>query len=243
MADLLGVAGARAEPQRQVPAQVGADGGRAEPGRRQHPAVAGPAAGPGGQRAEEQGGRAALADGVHQADPLLVLVQRRPVGQAGGRRGRGGRDAGRDQHRGRALGAAEHVEQDRGGPAAERQPDQRGMRGLAERDAVQGVGAQPAGSARTTESERPWITGSRACARSMRSARADGRDSREALRVLRVRRAVERRDCRTYSAYPPPRRLSPAGFGSFARSRSSWPRTMSSNRRWNSSSSRSSSSE
>ena len=73
----------------------------------------------------------------------------------------------------------------------------------------------PAGSARTTESERPWITGSRACARSMRSARADGRDSTDALRVLRVRRAVERRDCRTYSAYPPSRRLSPAGFGSF----------------------------
>jgi len=140
--DLLGVAGSRAEPQRQVPAEVGAHGGHGEPGRRQRPAVAGPAAGPRGQRAEEQGSRPGLAGGVHQADPLLVLVQRRPVGQAGGRRGRGGREAGRDQHRGRAFGAAEHVEQDRGGPAAERQPDHRGMRGLAERDAVQGIGAR-----------------------------------------------------------------------------------------------------
>jgi hypothetical protein len=143
VADLLGVAGARAEPQGQVPAQVGADGGHGEPGRGQRPAVAGPAAGPGGQRAGEQRGRAGLADGVHQADPLLVPVQRRPVGQAGCRRGRGARDPGRDEHPGRAFGAAEQVEQDCRGPAAKRQPDQRGMRGLAERDAVQGVGARP----------------------------------------------------------------------------------------------------
>ena len=59
------------------------------------------------------------------------------------------------------------------------------------------------------------MTGSRACARSMRSARAAGRDSTEALRVLRVRRAFGRRDCRTYSAYPPPRPLPPAVLGSF----------------------------
>ncbi len=76
MTDLLGMAGARAEPQRQVPAEVGADGGQGEPGRGQRPAVADPAAGPGGERAEEQRGRAGLADGVHQADPLLVPVQR-----------------------------------------------------------------------------------------------------------------------------------------------------------------------
>jgi len=143
VADLFGVAGARAEPQRQVPAEVSADAGQGEPGHGQRPAVAGPPPGPGGQRGEEQGGRPGLADSVHQADPLLVLVQCRPVGQAGGRRGRGARDAGRDQHRGCALGAAEQVEQDRGGPAAERQPDQRGVRGLAERHAVQGVGARP----------------------------------------------------------------------------------------------------
>jgi hypothetical protein len=134
------VAGARAEPQRQVPAEVGADAGQGEPGRGQRPAGAGPAAGPGGQRAEEQGGRPALADRVHQADPLLILVQRRPVGQAGGSRGHGRPDPGRDQDGRRALGAAEQVEQDRGGPAAERQPDQRGVRGLAERHAVQRVG-------------------------------------------------------------------------------------------------------
>jgi len=142
VADLLGVAGARAEPERQVPAEVGADGGHGEPGRGQRPAVAGPAAGPGGQRAEEQRGRAGLAGGVHQPDPLLVPVQRRPVGQAGGRCRRGARDPGRDEHPRRALGAAEQVEQDRRSPAAKRQPDQCGMRGLAERDAVQRVGAR-----------------------------------------------------------------------------------------------------
>ena len=139
MADLLGVTGARAQPQGQVPAEIGADGAREEPGPGQRPAVAGPPAGPGGQRAEEQGSRPGLADGVHQADPLLVLVQRRPVGQAGGRRGHGARDARRDQHRGRAVGATEQVEEHRRGPAAERQPDQRGMRRLAERHAVQRV--------------------------------------------------------------------------------------------------------
>jgi len=136
---LLGVTGARAQPQGQVPAEIGADGAREEPGPGQRPAVAGPPAGPGRQRAEEQGCRARLADGVHQADPLLVLVQRRPVGQTGGRRGNRARDARRDQHRGRALGAAEQVQQHRRGPAAERQPDQRGMRRLAERHAVQRV--------------------------------------------------------------------------------------------------------
>ncbi len=76
VADLLGVAGARAEPQRQVAAQVGPDSGGGEPGAGQQPAVAGTAAGPGRQRAEEQRGRAGLADGVHEADALLVPVQR-----------------------------------------------------------------------------------------------------------------------------------------------------------------------
>jgi len=145
VADLLGVAGAGAEPERQVAAEIGADGGHGQPRGGQRPAVAGPAARPGGQRAEEQRGRAALAGGVHQADPLLVPVQRRPVGQAGGRGGRGARHPGRDEHPGRAFGAAEQVEQDRRGPAAEREPDQRGMGGLAERDAVQGVGALAGG--------------------------------------------------------------------------------------------------
>jgi len=140
VADLLGVAGAGAEPQRQVAAEVGAQGGQREPGRGQRPPIAGPAAGPGGQRPEEQGGRAALADGVHQADPLLVPVQRRPVGQAGGRGRHDRPHPDRDEDGRRALGAAEQVEQHGRGPAAERQPDQRGMGGLAERDAVQGVG-------------------------------------------------------------------------------------------------------
>ena len=145
MADLLGVAGARAEPQRQVPAQVGPDGGGGEPGAGQQPAVTGAAAGPGRQRAEEQGGRAGLAYGVHEADPLLVPVQRRPVGQAGGRGRRGADDPGRDEHARRAFGAAERLEQHRRGPAAERQPDQRGVSRLAERHAVQRIGTRPRG--------------------------------------------------------------------------------------------------
>jgi hypothetical protein len=123
-----------------VAAQVGPDAGHRESGRGQHPAVAGPAAGPGRQRAEEQRGRAGLAQRVHQADPLLVPVQRRPVGQPGGRRGRGARDPGRDEQSRRAFGARERLEQDRRSPAAERQPHQRGMGRLAERDAVQRIG-------------------------------------------------------------------------------------------------------
>ena len=70
----------------------------------------------------------------------------------------------------------------------------------------------PAGSARTTVSERLCTTGSRACARSMLSSRAAYLDSREALWARRARRAVGRRDCRTSSAYPSPRRL-PARSG------------------------------
>jgi hypothetical protein len=139
VADLVGVAGARAQPQGQVPAEIGADGAREEPGPGQRPAVAGPAAGPGRQRAEEQRRRPRLADGVHQADPLLVLVQRRPVGEPGGCRGHGCPDSHRDQDGRRALGAVEQVEEHRRGPAAERQPDQRGVRRLPERHAVQRV--------------------------------------------------------------------------------------------------------
>ena len=90
-----------------MPAEVGADGGHGEPGPGQRPAVAGPAAGLRGQRAEEERGRARLADGVDQADPLLFPVQRRPVGQPGGGRGGGSGDPGRDEHPRRALGAAE----------------------------------------------------------------------------------------------------------------------------------------
>ena len=66
----------------------------------------------------------------------------------------------------------------------------------------------PAGSARTTESDRLWTTGSSEWARSMRSARTAGRDS-SALRLLPARREGWRRDCRTVNAYPPPRGLSP----------------------------------
>jgi hypothetical protein len=76
---------------------------------------------------------------VHQTDPLLVAMQRRPVGQAGGRSRHGDGHPGADQHAGGAVGAVEQVEQDRGGPAPERQPHQRRMRRLAERHAVQRV--------------------------------------------------------------------------------------------------------
>jgi hypothetical protein len=49
VADLLGVTGARAQPQGQVAAQVGSGGGQYQPAGGQHPAVPGPPAGPGGQ--------------------------------------------------------------------------------------------------------------------------------------------------------------------------------------------------
>ena len=143
--DRFGVARPCAEPQRQVPAQVGADGGQGEPGDGQQPAVPPQPAGPRRQRAEEQRGRAGLAGGVRQADPLLVLVQRRPVGQPGRHRGNGPHDAGRDQDPGRPVGPAEQVEQGRRGPAAERQAHQRRVGGLPERHAVQGVGARAGG--------------------------------------------------------------------------------------------------
>jgi len=109
VADLLGVAGARAQPQRQVPAQVGPGGGHGQPAAGQHPAVPVPPADPGGQRAEEQRGRAGLADRVHQPDPLLVAVQRRPVGQPGGRGRHSDRHPGPDQHPRGAVSAAEQV--------------------------------------------------------------------------------------------------------------------------------------
>jgi hypothetical protein len=82
---------------------------------------------------------------VRQADPLLFAVERRPVSQPGGHRGHGADDAGGDEHPRRALGAAEQVKQDRRGPAAERQTHQRGVSGLPERHAVQGVGARACG--------------------------------------------------------------------------------------------------
>jgi len=140
VADLIRVRGAGAEPLRQVPAQVRSRARHGEPGRGQHPAGTLPPARPRRQRAEEQRGGAGLADGVREADPLLVGVQRRPVGKPGGRRRRGARDPCRDQQPGGRARAAEQVQQDRRGPAAERQPDQRRVHRLAERDAVQGVG-------------------------------------------------------------------------------------------------------
>jgi hypothetical protein len=140
VADLIGMRRARAEPFRQVPSQVGSRARHGEPGRGQHPALSLPSAGARRQRAEEQRGRARLAYGVRETDPLLVGVQRRPVGKPGDRRRRGTRDPGGDEYPGGRARAAEHVQQDRRGPAAERQPDQRRVDGLAERDAVQCVG-------------------------------------------------------------------------------------------------------
>lgn len=145
VADLIGVRRAGAEPFREVPAQVGSHARHGEPGRGQHPARPPPAAGPRRQRAEEQRCGAGLADRVREADPLLVGVQRRPVGKPGRRRRRGRRDPGGDQHPGGRAGAAEQVQQDRRGPAAEGQPDQCRVHRLAERDAVQGVGPRAGG--------------------------------------------------------------------------------------------------
>jgi hypothetical protein len=97
--DGLGVARAGPEPERQVAPQVAAGGGRQQAAGRQDPAGAAPAGRAGQQRAGEQQRRARLGDGVHQADPLLVRVQRGPVRQPGGggghRRGHPGGGQGR----------------------------------------------------------------------------------------------------------------------------------------------------
>ncbi len=143
VADGLGVVGPGPEPQGQVPAQVAADRGRGQAAGRQRLADLDEAGDPGDQRGGEQGGRAGPGGGVYQPDPLLVPVQRGPVGQPGG----GGRqragDPGRDQRAGRPLGAREQVEQGRRRPAAQGQPDQGRVRRLAERHAMQGVGPRP----------------------------------------------------------------------------------------------------
>ncbi len=145
VADRFRVTGAGGKPERQVPAQVRSGASHGEPGEGQQPAVPAQPSGPRRQRAEEQRGRTGLAGRVRQADPLLVAVQRRPVGQPGGHRGHGAHDAGGDEHPRRAVGSAEQVKQDRRGPAAQRQPYQRGVSGLSERHAVQRVGARAGG--------------------------------------------------------------------------------------------------
>ncbi len=76
MADRFRATRPGAEPERQVPAQVGPGTSHGEPGEGQQPARSAQPAGPRRQRAEEQHGRAGLARGVRQADPLLVPVQR-----------------------------------------------------------------------------------------------------------------------------------------------------------------------
>jgi hypothetical protein len=58
--DRLGVAGPGAEPQRQMAAQVGADGGDRQPAGGQQLAVAVPSGRPGQQRGAEQGRRPRL---------------------------------------------------------------------------------------------------------------------------------------------------------------------------------------
>ena len=122
---------------------------------------------------------------MHQPDPLLVTVQRRPVGEPGGGGGHGGDDPGRDEGRRGALGApaAAQVEQHRRGPAAERDPDQGRMSGLPERHAVQRVGPPAGGRARTTKPDSAPTGRSRACARSMRSATVAGLAERGAARA------------------------------------------------------------
>jgi len=73
----------------------------------------------------------------------------------------------------------------------------------------------PAGSARTTVSDRARTTGSRTCARSMRSARAEGRLTKRARPARRARRgrrpAARGGDCGTLTAYPAASPAYPAG--------------------------------
>jgi hypothetical protein len=143
--DGLGVAGAGAEAQREMAAQVGADRGDDQPAGGQQLAIPVPPGQPGQQRGAEQSRGAELPDRVYQADPLLMAVQGRPVSEAGrgGRRPRG--EAYRDKSFRRPFCSLEKIQQNRRSPAAERQLDQGRVRGLAERDAVQRVGARPRG--------------------------------------------------------------------------------------------------
>src|SRR5215472_5102777 len=79
------VAGPSAEWESQVPAEVGACRQGGEPAERKRPAFGVPADRPCQQRASEQRRRAGIGGRVHDADPLLLPVQRRPVRQSGGR--------------------------------------------------------------------------------------------------------------------------------------------------------------
>ena len=204
MADLIGMAGTRAQPERQVPAEVGADGGHREPGRGQRPAVAGPPP----ARAASEPRNSVVAPAWQTACTRPTRCWSRcsadqsasPVAAAG---------AVPAIPAAMRTPAARSVPPNRSSRTAEvQQPSgsrtSAGWAGWPNGTPCRASVRAPPGSARTTVSERPWTTGSRACARSMRSARAAGRDSSEALRALRARRAVGRRDCRTYSAYPSP---------------------------------------
>ena len=120
---------------------------------------------------------------MHQADPLLVLVQRRPVGQAGGRRGHGARDARRDQYCGRALGAAEQVEQHREVQQPSGSRTSAGCAGWPNGTPCSASVRGPAG-ARNHGIGQAVDDGIQGVGRSMRSASAAGRDSRAPLRCL-----------------------------------------------------------
>jgi hypothetical protein len=141
--DRLGMAYPGAKPQREVAAQVSPGRGGGKPAGGQQVPRAAPPGRPGHKRAREQRRRGRLRDGVHQAHPLLVPVQRRPVSEPGGGGRHRGDDPGRDQRRrgARRAPATAQVKQRRRGPAARRDPDQGRMGGLPERHTVQRIGA------------------------------------------------------------------------------------------------------
>ena len=141
--DRLGVAGARAHREGQVPAEEPARGGRGQPAQGKRPAAGGPAGHPGQQRPGEQDRGARPGRGVHQAYPLLLAVQLGPVHPARRRGRHRGGQAQRDQRAAGPGRAGNQIEHGRRGPEAERQAGQRGVRGLAERDPVQRVRACP----------------------------------------------------------------------------------------------------
>ena len=134
-------------PPGQVPTQVGPGGGRAGPEEAQEDTL-GPAssqAGDQGQAVEDHCD--GVAGGVGHAQTSLLADGARPVGQTGRGGGKGGDQAERHKRvrRPAAPAAADQVENEGAGPAADGQVGEHGMQGVAEPGAAQPVLQRPLG--------------------------------------------------------------------------------------------------
>jgi hypothetical protein len=117
-----------------VPAEEPAGGDRRQPGEPQ-----GPAAGGDRRRRRVEGDRGRVREGVHEADPHLLLVLLRPVGGAGERGGHRGGQPGQDQPPGCLLVARPGVQQAGGQPGAHRDLHEHRVQRMPEPHAVQRV--------------------------------------------------------------------------------------------------------